>query len=163
MSKRVRTSRTSAEPHSDDTLRLPCFATRAPAAAAITQAPVEMFTDPMPSPPVPTMSTTSYGVSTVSALERMLVARPASSSEVSPAGTVAVWARVRRGGVADGDTDVSTTPDSLRCCTRRYIALWCVWRHGRVPQCLLWHAGCTCSNHAWPGSTAQATPRRISR
>lgn len=79
------TSRTSAEPQRDDTLRLPCLPTRAPAAAAMTHAPVEMLTEPMPSPPVPTMSTTSYGVSTVSALDRMLAARPASSSEVSPA------------------------------------------------------------------------------
>jgi hypothetical protein len=81
----ARTSRTSAEPQREETERLPCLATRAPAAAASTHAPVEMFTEPMPSPPVPTMSTTSYGVSTSSALRRMQLARPASSSAVSPA------------------------------------------------------------------------------
>jgi hypothetical protein len=39
--------------------RLPCLATFAPAAAEMTVAPVEMLTDPMPSPPVPTMSSTA--------------------------------------------------------------------------------------------------------
>ena len=41
---------------------MPCLATWAPAAAASTQAPVEMLTDPMPSPPVPTMSNTAGGM-----------------------------------------------------------------------------------------------------
>lgn len=53
------TSRTSALPQRLDTERLPCLATLAPAAAAMTVAPVEMLTDPMPSPPVPTMSSTA--------------------------------------------------------------------------------------------------------
>ncbi len=56
-----RTSTTSALPQRLETLRLPCLATRAPAAAAMTVAPVEMLTDPMPSPPVPTMSSTARG------------------------------------------------------------------------------------------------------
>lgn len=54
------TSSTSALPHKLLTERLPCLATRAPAAAAMTVAPVEMLTDPMPSPPVPTMSNTAF-------------------------------------------------------------------------------------------------------
>ncbi len=44
---------------------LPCLATLAPAAAATTDEPVEMLTEPMPSPPVPTMSTTAAGVAPV--------------------------------------------------------------------------------------------------
>ena len=58
----VITSSTSAAPQELDTARLPCLATWAPAAAASTQAPVEMFTDPIPSPPVPTMSNTAGGM-----------------------------------------------------------------------------------------------------
>ena len=54
----IHTSSTSALPHRLDTDRLPCLATLAPAAAATMEAPVEMLTEPMPSPPVPTMSTT---------------------------------------------------------------------------------------------------------
>eukprot|EP00955_Chlamydomonas_euryale_P070003 360641-Chlamydomonas_euryale.AAC.4 len=54
----LHTSSTSALPHRLDTERLPCLATFAPAAAATMLAPVEMLTLPMPSPPVPTMSTT---------------------------------------------------------------------------------------------------------
>ena len=88
--QRVHTSRTSAEPQRLLTDRFPCFATFAPAAAAITHAPVEMFTEPMPSPPVPTMSTTAWGVSTGNALARIAAARPASSAAVSPSATMAV-------------------------------------------------------------------------
>lgn len=55
----ARTSSTSALPQRLDTERLPCLATLPPAAATSTDAPVEIFTLPMPSPPVPTMSTTT--------------------------------------------------------------------------------------------------------
>ena len=48
---------TSAEPEVDDTLRPPCLATRAPAAAATNIAAVEMLKVCEPSPPVPTIST----------------------------------------------------------------------------------------------------------
>jgi hypothetical protein len=50
-------SSASALPDLDDTLRLPCLATRAPAAAATNIAQVEMLKVCEPSPPVPTMST----------------------------------------------------------------------------------------------------------
>lgn len=53
------TSSTSAEPQREETERLPCLATRPPAAAATTQEPVLMLTLPMLSPPVPTMSSTA--------------------------------------------------------------------------------------------------------
>src|SRR6476469_7522080 len=49
-------SSTSALPEDDDTLRPPCLATRAPAAAATNIDAVEMLNVWAPSPPVPTMS-----------------------------------------------------------------------------------------------------------
>ena len=78
------TSRTSAEPHMLETERLPCLATLAPAAAARMAAPVEMFTDPMPSPPVPTMSTRFPSAATGTAFLSMARANPMISSGVSP-------------------------------------------------------------------------------
>ena len=50
-------SSTSALPDLLDTLRLPCLATFAPAAAATNIDAVEMLNVCAPSPPVPTMST----------------------------------------------------------------------------------------------------------
>ncbi len=50
-------SSTSAAPDLDDTLRLPCLATLAPAAATTNIEAVEMLKVCAPSPPVPTMST----------------------------------------------------------------------------------------------------------
>lgn len=87
--ERFPTSNTSALPHRLDTERFPCLATFAPAAAAITVAPVLMFTEPMPSPPVPTMSRTSPVVATGTLFSRIAFASPATSSAVSP------WSRVR--------------------------------------------------------------------
>ena len=52
-------SSTSAEPEADETARLPCFATPAPAAAATSAAAVEMLSVRAPSPPVPAVSTRS--------------------------------------------------------------------------------------------------------
>ena len=52
-------SSTSAEPETELTARLPCFATAPPAAAATSAAAVEMLKVRAPSPPVPTTSTTS--------------------------------------------------------------------------------------------------------
>src|SRR5664280_36346 len=46
-------ARTSAEPHADETARLPCFATGAPAPATTKAAAVETLNVPSPSPPVP--------------------------------------------------------------------------------------------------------------
>jgi hypothetical protein len=51
-----RASMTSALPLVEDTLRPPCLATRAPAAAATKVEAVEMLKVCAPSPPVPTMS-----------------------------------------------------------------------------------------------------------
>ena len=55
-SEAPRASSTSAEPLLDDTPRLPCLATFAPAAAATNIAVVEMLKLCAPSPPVPTIS-----------------------------------------------------------------------------------------------------------
>mmetsp|Transcript_13263 Transcript_13263/g.25422 ORF Transcript_13263/g.25422 Transcript_13263/m.25422 type:complete len:406 (-) Transcript_13263:86-1303(-) len=77
-------SSTSALPHMLDTERLPCLATFAPAAAARMAEPVEMLTEPIPSPPVPAMSSTPAPQSTRTALARMAEASPAISSGVSP-------------------------------------------------------------------------------
>ena len=52
-------SSTSALPDCDETERLPCFATPAPAAAATSAAAVEMLNVLPPSPPVPAVSTRS--------------------------------------------------------------------------------------------------------
>ena len=66
-------SSTSALPDFDDTDRLPCFATRAPAAAATNIEAVEMLNVCAASPPVPTMSTrcSRSGTSTLVANSRI--------------------------------------------------------------------------------------------
>jgi hypothetical protein len=51
----------SAAPDLDDRLRLPCLATGTPAPATVKAAAVEMFSVPLPSPPVPTMSIAPSG------------------------------------------------------------------------------------------------------
>ena len=78
-------SSTSALPDFDDTLRLPCLAMRAPAAAATNIEHVEMLKVWEPSPPVPTMSTRCVrsATSTVRENSRITVAAPAISPTVS--------------------------------------------------------------------------------
>ena len=75
----------SALPHDDDTARLPCFATIAPAPAATIAATVEMLNVPRPSPPVPQVSTTSRpSVCSGVTRSRIAIAAPVISSAVSP-------------------------------------------------------------------------------
>ena len=78
-------SSTSALPEVLDTLRPPCLATRAPAAAATNVDAVEMLKLCEPSPPVPTMSTRwrLSGTSTRSANSRITCAAAAISPMVS--------------------------------------------------------------------------------
>ena len=78
-------SSTSALPDFDDTERLPCFATRAPAAAATNIDAVEMLNVCDASPPVPTMSTrcSRSGTSTLVANSRITCAAAAISPIVS--------------------------------------------------------------------------------
>ncbi len=51
----------SADPHRPDAARLPCLATRTPAAATTSAATVETLNVPAPSPPVPQVSTSGPG------------------------------------------------------------------------------------------------------
>src|SRR5215210_5957496 len=78
-----RASRTSAEPHWLVAERLPCFATRQPAPAAIKAAVVETLKVGLP-PPVPAVSTTPAPPSTFTARSRSSDANPAISPTVSP-------------------------------------------------------------------------------
>src|SRR5690348_17734052 len=72
-----------ALPEFDDTLRLPCLATRPPAAATTNIVAVEMLNEWLASPPVPTMSTrcARSGTSTFAANSRITLAAPARSEE----------------------------------------------------------------------------------
>ena len=76
---------TSALPDLDDTARLPCFATRAPAAAQTNVAAVEMLNVCAASPPVPTTSTRLSGsfVCTFAASSRITCAAAVISPIVS--------------------------------------------------------------------------------
>src|SRR6476661_8915629 len=78
-------SSTSALPDDDDTLRPPCLATRAPAAAATNIDAVEILKVCAPSPPVPTMSSKPLVSSsgTLVANSRMTCAAAAISPMVS--------------------------------------------------------------------------------
>ena len=86
----------SAEPDSPVAERLPCLATAQPAPAAISAAVVETLKVGRP-PPVPAVSIrSSRPVVTGVASSRIVVARPTSSSTVSPfvrsaISTAAVW------------------------------------------------------------------------
>ncbi|MNV22938.1 hypothetical protein D3C71_1139350 [compost metagenome] len=78
-------STASALPDLDDTLRLPCLATLAPAAATTNIEQVEMLKVCEPSPPVPTISTrwVLSATATGNANSRITVAAPAISPTVS--------------------------------------------------------------------------------
>mmetsp|Transcript_8750 Transcript_8750/g.28880 ORF Transcript_8750/g.28880 Transcript_8750/m.28880 type:complete len:271 (+) Transcript_8750:570-1382(+) len=110
-----RASRTSADPQRDDTDRLPCLATLAPAAAQRIEAPVEMFTDPIPSPPVPTMSTTFMPSlrCTLTDMFFMPLARPATSAEVSPLAR----RRTRKAEICAASPPVTTASSALMVCS----------------------------------------------
>ena len=62
----------------------PCFSTGTPAAAATTDAMELMLTVPSRSPPVPTISSASFPVSSSSAFSSITSTSPESSSAVSP-------------------------------------------------------------------------------
>ncbi len=77
-------SSTSAEPDSPVAERFPCLATVQPAPAAISAAVVETLNVRRP-PPVPAVSSrSSLDTVTCEAMSRIVRARPASSSTVSP-------------------------------------------------------------------------------
>ena len=79
-----RASSMSADPLWEEAARLPCLATRAPAAAATTAAIVEMLTVCERSPPVPQVSTTGPSMSSGTLAFIMPVTRPDTSRAVSP-------------------------------------------------------------------------------
>ena len=79
-----RADSTSAAPLFDETALLPCFATGIPAPAITKAVAVEILKVPIPSPPVPTISTASCGGVMVSARCLKTAAPAAISSGVSP-------------------------------------------------------------------------------
>ena len=79
-----RASSTSAAPQLPEAARLPCLAMRTPAPAATSAAAVEMLKVLLPSPPVPTESTTVPSTRTLRENSRMTVAMPAISPVDSP-------------------------------------------------------------------------------
>src|SRR4051794_41162599 len=109
-------SRTSAEPQRPVAERLPCLAIVAPAAAASSAAVVETLKLGAP-PPVPAVSTTSGCFSsTRRASSRMVAARPATSSTVSPFArsairNAAVCTSVTRPSMISRSTDAASSAD----------------------------------------------------
>ena len=79
-----RASSTSAAPQAEVAARLPCLATRAPAAAATIAPMVEMLTVCAASPPVPTRSTSGPGTLIGVARSSIVSASPLTSATVSP-------------------------------------------------------------------------------
>ena len=77
-------SSTSAAPHLLEAARLPCLATGTPAAAITSDEVVEILNELAPSPPVPTISSTSISCSSRTAWARMPAAEAVISSMVSP-------------------------------------------------------------------------------
>src|SRR6266436_1521138 len=105
-----RASRASAEPLRELTERLPCLATRAPAAAATIAEAVDMLNVPVSSPPVPHVSTSPVGrgssrAKTGAACCRITRANPDNSSTLT-----ARWLRAISMRTISG---VATRPESI--------------------------------------------------
>ena len=79
-----RASRTSAAPLFDDAARFPCFATGTPPAAITREEVVEILKEFAPSPPVPTISSTSRSCSNLMQCALIPAAEAVISSIVSP-------------------------------------------------------------------------------
>ena len=77
---------------------LPCLAIVTPAPAATSAAVVEQLNVPKPSPPVPTMSTASFGAFTLMPAPRMARAAPVTSVAVGPFICIAVRSAAMRTG-----------------------------------------------------------------
>src|SRR5579871_1667965 len=109
---------TSAAPERDESARLPCLATGTPAPATMKDAQVDTFTEPEPSPPVPTTSIASRGAFTFSILARMADTAPVISSMVSPRTRSAIRSPPNCDGVASPDiirskADAASSRDSV--------------------------------------------------
>ena len=77
-------SSTSAAPDLEEAARLPCFATGTPPAAITRAEVVEILKELAPSPPVPTISSTSISWRSFTQWARMPAADAVISSIVSP-------------------------------------------------------------------------------
>src|ERR1700754_4650871 len=109
---------TSAAPERDDSARLPCLATGTPLPATMKAAQVDTFTEPEPSPPVPTTSMASAGACTFSILPRIAATAPVISSTVSPRTRSAISRPPICEGVASPDimaskADAASSRDSV--------------------------------------------------
>ena len=117
----------SAEPDSPVAERLPCLATAQPAPAAISAAVVETLKVGRP-PPVPAVSIRSSRLaSTGVASSRIVVARPTSSSIVSPfvrsaISTAAVWASEALPAMISASTPAVCSADRSRRAASASIA-----------------------------------------
>src|SRR5215212_8666872 len=117
----------SAEPDSPVAERLPCLATAQPAPAAISAAVVETLNVGRP-PPVPAVSIrSSRSQATGVASSRMVVARPTSSSIVSPfvrsaISTAAVWASEALPAMISASTSAVCSDDRSRRAASASIA-----------------------------------------
>ena len=124
-------SSTSALPDFDDTLRLPCLATFAPAAAVTNMAAVEILKVFAPSPPVPTMSTKLLlsGTATLAENSRMTLAAAAISPMVSfltrrPVSKAAVKAGDTSPRIMQRMTSTISSKKISRCSITRCRACW---------------------------------------
>ena len=77
-------SNTSAAPDLEEAARFPCFATGTPPAEITREAVVEILKELDPSPPVPTISSTSMSWSSLMQCALMPAADAVISSMVSP-------------------------------------------------------------------------------
>ena len=153
-----RASSTSAEPARDDSARLPCLATVAPAAAATIAARVDTLTVPEPSPPVPQVSTARSRSAQVigSARARIALAAPAISSAVSPFMRRAMSRPPICAGVA---CPSMIAPNTWAICSRdrsRPPATWAMaWR-----MSMSWPASpCAAPSPPCPARSAPIRPR----
>ena len=116
----------SALPQRLETERLPCLATVTPQPATTKAVVVEMLKVPVPSPPVPQVSTTAGADTWMrAALRRMARAAPASSSKVSPlVASAAMKAPIR----ASGTVPVKTSPIMSAISSAVRFLRWVIFR-----------------------------------
>ena len=141
-------SSTSAEPHIDETERLPCFATFAPHAAATTDAAVEKLTVWCPSPPVPTMSTHGPTVGLTAIMcRRIAVTIPATSCDVSPLARSAT----RNAAAWHGSTPamIDSTPASASAAVRSVREINFSIGSFIVPAIVFGRFASLCANRGW--------------
>ena len=143
-------SRTSAAPEREVIARLPCLATGTPAAATTSAEVVEMLNVPEPSPPVPTTSIVPSGASTRRTRSRIAIAKPASSSTVSPRIRRATSMAASSAGVASPSM---TEPIASRATSRSSVR----------PSMTAARAARTCSLIALPRPPRRAPRSRRSR